>query len=148
MFSAAHSCQGRDQLRQRQLLVHKHVCMQHPFGLFPVLLQGNTCVQEALDIPIHYVHMTFTPSALANAFTHTHIPSTFGTTFGTNNEAQHMQCSTLFRESDLETRLQVGQHCVCDGANRLSARVCATRCRILLPGASVTASRGVRASAV
>ena len=93
--------------------------------------------------------MTFTPSALANAFTHTHthLP-TFGTTFGTNNEAQHMQCSTLFRESDREARLQVGQHCVCDGANRLSARVCATRCRILLPGVSVTASRGVRASAV
>ena len=91
--------------------------------------------------------MTFTPSALANAFTHTHTPSTFGTTFGTNNEAQHMQCSTLFRESDLETRLQVGQLCVCDGANRLGARVCATRCRILLPGVSVTSSRSVRASA-
>ena len=78
MFSAAHSCKG--QLRQRHLLVHTHVCIQHPFGLFSVLLQGNASVSEALDIPIQCVHMTFTPSALASAFTHKHVPSTFETT--------------------------------------------------------------------
>jgi hypothetical protein len=37
-------CKGRDQLRQRHLLIHTCVCMQHPFGLFPVLLQENACV--------------------------------------------------------------------------------------------------------
>jgi hypothetical protein len=92
--------------------------------------------------------MTFTPSALSSAFKHTHIhiPSTFETTLA--QTWKHSTCNALHSsETDREARLQVGQHCVCDGANRRGTHVRATRFRIL-PGACVRASRGVRASAV
>jgi hypothetical protein len=128
----------------------------------------RTCVCNTLsgyfrccfkEMQVFQKHLTFpfnlciwhSHRARSQAHSHTH---TYLQLLRQNNEAQpwHSKCNDLhFSESDREARLQVRQHCVCDGANRRGARVCSTRFRNLPPGVygvSVTASRGVRASAV